>query len=428
MENEEKQKLKAQINSEKKLTEEAVKKLYQIVQEKKPKNGNVKNGNETKRLEKDLKRLQLELNKERESYAKMHKQLNQEIQTLKEELDKREQEIFKFKSSLNNTSIFGNTTSGHHHNHHHHNSTGSTHSNNNNHHHHHHFGTSLIQSGIQAVNNVVANATFSLQNIHGSPSAHNTSAHNFTLMNNTSMNLDESTIMMADNLGSSSSNGLPDDRLESWLSIPNKRNIKKHGWKKLYVVLRKGKLFFYQSLKDYQSQDPYMTIELDKVYHVRAVTHTDVVRAGTKDISKIFQILYDVNAVNGPSSNGNSNNNNVTAYLYSGSVGSTTLTSTDSVLSKKSANMLQLDSNSSPSSSNIINSNSNNSLSTSILMPHDINCTAGNNSTDSVIGNATFRSLNGGNDENQHSMRFNSDAISVGSNDSVDVRALLYLI
>ena len=32
-----------QINSEKKLTEEAVKKLYQIVQEKKPKTGVLKN-------------------------------------------------------------------------------------------------------------------------------------------------------------------------------------------------------------------------------------------------------------------------------------------------------------------------------------------------------------------------------------------------
>jgi len=52
-----------QINSEKKLTEEAVKKLYQIVQEKKPKTGVLKNASETKRLEKEHKRLQLELSK-----------------------------------------------------------------------------------------------------------------------------------------------------------------------------------------------------------------------------------------------------------------------------------------------------------------------------------------------------------------------------
>lgn len=54
------------------------------------------------------------------------------------------------------------------------------------------------------------------------------------------------------------------DRLESWLSIPNKRNIRRHGWKKLYVVLRKGKLFFYNSLRDNRdSQEPYMTIDLE---------------------------------------------------------------------------------------------------------------------------------------------------------------------
>jgi hypothetical protein len=36
-----------------------------------------------------------------------------------------------------------------------------------------------------------------------------------------------------------------------------------------------------------------------KVYHVRAVTQTDVVRAGTRDVAKIFQLLYDVEAVSG---------------------------------------------------------------------------------------------------------------------------------
>ena len=79
-EHEEKQKLRVQINNEKKLTEEAVKKLFQIVQEKKPKSGNVKNAGESKRIEKENKRLQLELSKERENYAQMHKLLNQEIQ------------------------------------------------------------------------------------------------------------------------------------------------------------------------------------------------------------------------------------------------------------------------------------------------------------------------------------------------------------
>ena len=35
---------------------------------------------------------------------------------------------------------------------------------------------------------------------------------------------------------------------------------------------------------------------------MRPVTQTDVVRAGTRDVAKIFQILYDVDAVSGPGS------------------------------------------------------------------------------------------------------------------------------
>ncbi len=53
--------------------------------------------------------------------------------------------------------------------------------------------------------------------------------------------------------------------LENWLSIPTKRNIKKHGWKKLYVVLKKSKLLFYNSLRDKDSQEPYMVIDLEFV-------------------------------------------------------------------------------------------------------------------------------------------------------------------
>ena len=50
---EEKQKLKQSINNEKKLTEEAVKKIFQLMQEKKdkPKGANTKNASENKRLQ-----------------------------------------------------------------------------------------------------------------------------------------------------------------------------------------------------------------------------------------------------------------------------------------------------------------------------------------------------------------------------------------
>jgi hypothetical protein len=170
----------------------------------------------------------------------MHKQLNQEIQNLKEELDKRDLEVTKFKSSLN-TSISSNNGG-----------SGSNGHSGHNHHHHHH-SSGLIQTlgtGLAAVNNVMIN---SFQNIHGSPMNTSLSGGNSHFMTMSSgQHLLDDTLEMENQ-----------DRLESWLSIPNKRNIKKHGWKKLYVVLRKGKLFFYNSLKDNQSQDPYMTIDLE---------------------------------------------------------------------------------------------------------------------------------------------------------------------
>ena len=91
-----------------------------------------------------------------------------------------------------------------------------------------------------------------------------------------------------------------DDSLENWLSIPTKPKSRKHGWKRLYVVLKKNKLLFFNSLREKDNQEPYMIIDLDKVYHVRPVTQTDVVRATTREVAKIFQLLYDIEAVSGP--------------------------------------------------------------------------------------------------------------------------------
>jgi hypothetical protein len=144
----------------------------------------------------------------------MHKHLNQEIQSLKEDLEKREQEVLKFKELFNNN-----------------------------------MGTRFQFNNNEPYNQ---NAKASvLANLSASPM-------------NSSVNVSTYSIP-------TSSTGFDDtieydnqDRLESWLSIPNKRNIRRHGWKKLYVVLRKGKLFFYNSLRDNkESQEPYMTIDLE---------------------------------------------------------------------------------------------------------------------------------------------------------------------
>ncbi|XP_045134142.1 rho-associated protein kinase 2-like [Portunus trituberculatus] len=83
-----------------------------------------------------------------------------------------------------------------------------------------------------------------------------------------------------------------DSRLEGWLSIPNKQNIKRHGWRRQYVVVSSRKIIFYNSENDKQNSDPILILDLTKVFHVRSVTQGDVIRAEVKDIPRIFQLLY----------------------------------------------------------------------------------------------------------------------------------------
>uniref|UniRef100_A0A803U130 non-specific serine/threonine protein kinase n=1 Tax=Anolis carolinensis TaxID=28377 RepID=A0A803U130_ANOCA len=77
-----------------------------------------------------------------------------------------------------------------------------------------------------------------------------------------------------------------------WLSIPNKGNIKRHGWKKQYVVVSSRKILFYNDEQDKEQSNPSMVLDIDKLFHVRPVTQGDVYRAETEEIPKIFQILY----------------------------------------------------------------------------------------------------------------------------------------
>uniref|UniRef100_A0A3Q3KG94 Rho-associated protein kinase n=1 Tax=Monopterus albus TaxID=43700 RepID=A0A3Q3KG94_MONAL len=85
--------------------------------------------------------------------------------------------------------------------------------------------------------------------------------------------------------------GYPDSRLEGWISLPSK-NTKRFGWDKKYVVVSSKKILFYNSELDREQANPFMTLDIDKVFHVRPVTHTDVYRADPKEVPKIFQILY----------------------------------------------------------------------------------------------------------------------------------------
>lgn len=51
-------------------------------------------------------------------------------------------------------------------------------------------------------------------------------------------------------------------RLEGWLSIPNKQNIKRHGWRKQYVVVSSRKIIFYNSEADKAKADPALILDL----------------------------------------------------------------------------------------------------------------------------------------------------------------------
>uniref|UniRef100_A0A3B4Z057 Rho-associated protein kinase 2 n=1 Tax=Stegastes partitus TaxID=144197 RepID=A0A3B4Z057_9TELE len=81
-------------------------------------------------------------------------------------------------------------------------------------------------------------------------------------------------------------------RLEGWLSLPVRNNTKKFGWEKKYVIVSSKKILFYKSEQDKEQSIPYMVLDIEKIFHVRPVTQTDVYRADAKEIPRIFQILY----------------------------------------------------------------------------------------------------------------------------------------
>ncbi|XP_031436746.1 rho-associated protein kinase 2 isoform X2 [Clupea harengus] len=83
-----------------------------------------------------------------------------------------------------------------------------------------------------------------------------------------------------------------ESRLEGWLSMPVRNNTKRFGWERKYVVVSSKKILFYNSEQDKELSNPYMVLDIDKLFHVRSVTQTDVYRADAKEIPRIFQILY----------------------------------------------------------------------------------------------------------------------------------------
>ena len=51
-------------------------------------------------------------------------------------------------------------------------------------------------------------------------------------------------------------------QMEGWLSIPNKQNIRRHGWRKQYVVVTSRKIVFYNNENDKVKADPTLILDL----------------------------------------------------------------------------------------------------------------------------------------------------------------------
>ncbi|TRY62146.1 hypothetical protein TCAL_11305 [Tigriopus californicus] len=104
------------------------------------------------------------------------------------------------------------------------------------------------------------------------------------------MNIDTASLNSAP--GENDLNDGLETNLEGWLQMPSKQNIRRHGWKKLFVIVSSKKIIFFNSETERQNADPTLILDLSKVFHVRPVTQGDVIRAEAKEIPRIFQILY----------------------------------------------------------------------------------------------------------------------------------------
>lgn len=73
------------------------------------------------------------------------------------------------------------------------------------------------------------------------------------------LNSETASLSSADNEGDDFNS---ESVFEGWLSIPTKQNIRRHGWKKQYVVVSSRKIIFYNSENDKQNSDPGIVLDL----------------------------------------------------------------------------------------------------------------------------------------------------------------------
>ncbi|XP_053314729.1 rho-associated protein kinase 2 isoform X2 [Spea bombifrons] len=271
-----------QLLNERTLKTQAVNKLAEIMNRKIP----TKSGpdNDVRRKEKENRKLQLELKSEREKLTqlviKYQREMNEMQAQIADEsqvrielqmvLDSKDSDIEQLRSQLQNIHIGLDSTSigsGH----------GDTDADDG-------FPVHITQS------RTTESMSFTYQRSSTSVSIATKPSRSRLLLDSDS-DSEEDPSPCAQAPTEPDSDGGEESRLEGWLSLPV-RNTKKFGWIKKYVVVSSKKILFYDSEQDKEQSNPYMVLDIDKLFHVRAVTQTDVYRADVKEIPRIFQILY----------------------------------------------------------------------------------------------------------------------------------------
>ncbi|KAM3931397.1 rho-associated protein kinase 2 isoform 3-T4 [Leptodactylus fuscus] len=275
-----------QLLTERTLKTQAVNKLAEIMNRKIP---NSKGGPDTdvRRKEKENRKLQLELKSEREKLSRLvikyQKEMNEMQAQIAEEsqvrielqmaLDSKDSDIEQLRSQLQSIHIGMDSTS-----------IGSGHGDTDN---DDGYPVHITQS------RTTESMSFTYQRSSTSVSIGTRPSRTRLLFNSDSdTDSEEEPIPRARTPTDPDSDDNEESRLEGWLSLPV-RNTKKFGWIKKYVVVSSKKILFYDSEQDKELSNPYMVLDIDKLFHVRQVTQTDVYRADAKEIPRIFQILYD---------------------------------------------------------------------------------------------------------------------------------------
>ncbi|XP_066554385.1 rho-associated protein kinase 2 isoform X3 [Amia ocellicauda] len=279
-----------QLQSERTLKTQAVNKLAEIMNRKEVRGGGSRRGNDTdvRRKEKENRKLQLELRSEREklnsTIIKYQREINDMQALIADEsqvrielqmaLDSKESDIEQLRSLLNSMNA-------------------------------HSLDTSSIGSGPDFDTDesfpVRITQTHTSESMSFTYKRTSASVSIGTRPSRSFVHLDSDSDSDAEEDAEPEQEALtydPDElestetRLEGWLSLPVRNNTKRFGWEKKYVVVSSKKILFYNTEQDKEHSNPYMVLDIDKLFHVRPVTQTDVYRADAKEIPRIFQILY----------------------------------------------------------------------------------------------------------------------------------------